>query len=396
MSAGGDPIPLQERERALQTQLLLEPTVALIRRRAEGALGPEWQRVVNARRAEINRPPIHSFDERAALAVLCFTPELAQAVGPEWADRARRLNGILNAAQHNDSARWRVGDAGRAEQLAEELLNFLLDHPERERPEQGTAAGAPSEGEEPESRSQQAVLPAESPTSFVQLAPSKDTSAAEVTEDVTDLGDVVREAAARETERLERRAQEEERAREVQRSRARTRHQRVEAMTHLVDRFMIGMETAGNPGAVEALGRQGWLLGHMGRDRIHLTLGGELLSGGIRIPLDDLAKTGRGAHVRLEATAGGSHDLDVLVANGLGRLAAEHQIEWGTEAEVARAEEHTRQRVEHEDKQPEEREIDRRSPRVGGSGQLLPWNWFAICFAVGLAVILVLLVLSRS
>lgn len=121
MKPSNQSIPLEERRQAMEAQFTAAPCMGLATTLALQTIGDDWKAVVNERRRLANRPAIQRVDERAALAILGWTPELSDVIGPERAKQARQLNGILNAAQHDDVLQWRTGDGRRAEDLARGL-----------------------------------------------------------------------------------------------------------------------------------------------------------------------------------------------------------------------------------------------------------------------------------
>lgn len=114
----------------MRVQTKISKRVAHIEALVGAVIGEGWVEVVNAERVRDGRRPYRAGvgDERAALALFAHAP----GVRDRWNAPARiasQLGGILNAAHHNDADRWAKGDADRAAQLAEALIEFLDQHP---------------------------------------------------------------------------------------------------------------------------------------------------------------------------------------------------------------------------------------------------------------------------
>jgi hypothetical protein len=118
--AGG--ISPEERLRAMKVLVGLQRAIPLIESLVEQTMGKDWLAEVNSRLDE----PIESLlDERAGLALLEHTPELAKAIGSDWVQNVSDLNWIISKAVHNELGKWASEDAERAEQLGEGLIAHL-------------------------------------------------------------------------------------------------------------------------------------------------------------------------------------------------------------------------------------------------------------------------------
>jgi hypothetical protein len=205
-------------DRVKPTRRKLRALEGLVEERLRAHYGDDYMEQVRARRAAEGQSLSASsgiHDSRFILTCIAFDEALHGDFPSDERESARVLVSISNAAEHEDTKKFRRGDADRAEQIVERLLSVAGVSARRSAPSYPRSTVTP-------------VGPPKPPP------PPRDVSSA--------IGQAQRAA---ETER-----QTAERVARQTQERERTDIERRYRLQHTVDRFLELMRAAGNPGAL--------------------------------------------------------------------------------------------------------------------------------------------------